>query len=87
MTKAITKTMTFAALRRLLEKVGYRHERLERAEIFHESGDRELYYRRYNDREMISVRDFLKTRSFLDDWGQLDAAEFDALFESAKKPA
>ena len=82
-----TNTITFAMLRRLLEDLGYRHEHVERGEIFHQSQDRELYYRHYGEREIVSARDLAKTRSFLDDWGQLDAAEFDAFLESTTKPA
>ena len=82
-----TKTITFMELRRLLEELGYRHERVEKGEIFHQSADRELYYRRYGIREAVSARDLSKTRSFLDDWGQLDAADFDAFLESTTKPA
>jgi hypothetical protein len=79
--------ITFQELRRLLEKVGYRHDRDDRGEIFHHSPEREIYFRRYGDREFVFARDIAKTRSFLDDWGQLDAAEFDAFLESTTKPA
>ena len=85
MTKS--RPITFAELTGLLEEIGYRHEPVERGEIFHLSDDRELYYRRYGDRELVSARDLVKTRSFLDDWGQLDAADFDAFLESTAKPA
>jgi len=71
----------------LLEKLGYRHERVAKGEIFHLSEDRELYYRRYSDRNLVRARDLASTRSFLDNWGQLDAAEFDAFLESTTKPA
>jgi hypothetical protein len=82
-----TKLITFAELRKLLERLGYRHERVEKGEIFHLSKNRELYYRRYNDRDNVVARDLMKTRGFLDDWGQLDAADFDAFLESTTKPA
>jgi len=82
-----TKTVPFAALRRFLESLGYRHDHVDKGEIFHQSHDREIYFRRYGDRELVSPRDLAKTRSFLDDWGQLDAAEFDAFLESTTKPA
>jgi hypothetical protein len=79
--------VTFSALRRLLERVGYRHEHFERGEIFHLSKERELYYRPYHDMDYVLARDIAKTRSFLDDWGQLDAADFDAFLGSTTKPA
>ena len=82
-----TTTITFAMLRRLLEVLGYRHDRVERGEIFHHSPEREIYFRHYGDNEFVFARDTAKTRSFLDDWGQLDAAHFDALVESTTKPA
>ena len=81
------RTITFAELTALLEDIGYRHERVERGEIFHLSDDREIYFRRYGDRELVRARDLVKTRRFLDDWGQLDAADFDAFLESTTKPA
>ena len=81
------RTIPFIELRRLLEDLGYRYKRAEDAEVFHKSRDRMLYYRRYGDREMVSPRDLASTRSFLDDWGQLDAADFDAFLDSTTRPA
>ena len=82
-----TDTITFGELRRLLAKLGYRHERVPKGEIFHQSEDRELYFRRYEDNDLMRSRDIRSARSFLDDWGQLDAAAFDAFLESTSKPA
>ena len=82
-----TIPITFADLRRLLEGLGYRYERLEKDEVFQYSPDREIYFRRYGDGELVFARDLVKTRSFLDDWGQLDAAAFDAFLGSTTKPA
>jgi hypothetical protein len=81
------KTIRFFELRQLLEEIGYRYKRVDDAEVFFQSRDRMLYYRRYGDRELVGSRDLASTRSFLDDWGQLDAAEFDAFLESTTKPA
>jgi hypothetical protein len=79
--------VTFAALRRLLEQVGYRHEHYRRGEIFHLSEERELYYRPYQDRDYVLARDIVRTRGFLDDWGQMEPAEFDAFVGATSKPA
>ncbi len=81
------KTIPFAELRRFLEGLGYRYKRVEDAEVFYQSRARMLMYRSYGDREHVSARDLARTRSFLDDWGQLDAADFDALVGSTTKPA
>jgi hypothetical protein len=35
----------------------------------------------------MAARDLASTRRFLDDWNQLDAADFDAFLESTTKPA
>lgn len=78
--------IAFAALRRLLEQVGYRHEHFKRGEIFHLPEERELYYRPYRDMDFVLARDILKTRGFLDDWGQMDPADFDAFVDSTKRP-
>lgn len=82
-----TRTIRFAELRRLLEGLGYQYRRTEDAEIFRQSRDRLIYFRRYGDREIVGYRDLASTRSFLDDWGQLGTADFDAFLESTTKPA
>jgi hypothetical protein len=82
-----TRTIKFAELRRLLEDLGYKYKRTEDAEVFRISRDRLIYFRRYGDRECVGARDLANTRTFLDAWGQLDAANFDALLESTPKPA
>jgi len=81
------RTIRFAELRRLLEGLGYQYKRTEDAEVFRISRDRLIYFRRYGDREIVRGRDLASTRGFLDAWGQLDAAEFDAFLESTTKPA
>ena len=82
-----TRLVKFADLRRLLEGLGYKYKRTEDAEVFRISRERMIYFRRYGDRESMGARDLASTRSFLDDWGQLDAADFDAFLESSTKPA
>lgn len=81
------RTIKFSELRRLLEDLGYRYKRTEDAEVFRISRDRLIYFRRYGDREFVGARDLASTRTFLDAWGQLDAADFDAFLESTTKPA
>lgn len=82
-----TRPIKFAKLRQLLEEIGYKYKRTEDAEVFRISRDRMIYFRRYGDRETMGTRDLASTRSFLDAWGQLDAADFDAFLESTTKPA
>lgn len=82
-----TRTIPFVDLRRLLVGLGYDYKRTDDAEVFRMSRDRLIYFRRYGDREFVGNRDLVSTRSFLDDWGQLDAADFDAFLESTTKPA
>jgi hypothetical protein len=82
-----TRTITFAELRDLLEKLGYRHERVEKGEVFRLSDDRELYYRRYSRSEAVNDQDLASTRRFLDAWGQVEANDFDAFVASKSKPA
>jgi hypothetical protein len=77
--------ITFAELRWFLEPIGYRHRRHEKGEVFFQSERRMLMYPRYYDQEFVSVRDLASTRSFLDAWGQIEAADFDAFFGSATK--
>lgn len=82
-----TNSVPFSELRRLLEELGYEYKRTDDAEVFRLSRERMIYFRRYGDRELVGRRDLVSTRSFLDDWGQLDAADFDAFLESTTKPA
>jgi hypothetical protein len=82
-----SKTIRFSELRRLLEEIGYKYKRTEDAEVFRISRDRLIYFRRYGDRECVGARDLANTRTFLDAWGQLNAADFDAFLESTTKPA
>jgi hypothetical protein len=82
-----TRSIPFAELRQLLEGLGYEYKRTESAEVFRQSQDRLIYFRRYADREAVQERDLASTRSFLDDWGQLDAAEFDAFLQMPVKRA
>jgi hypothetical protein len=79
--------ITFAQLRCFLEPIGYRHHRIEKGEVMVQRKKRMLIYPRYFDQEFVSLRDLASTRRFLDDWGQLDAADFDAFLESTTKPA
>ena len=71
----------------MLEGLGYRYKRVEDAEVFYQSEDRMLYYRQYGDSEPVGTRDLVRTKSFLDDWNQMQADEFDAFLESRTKPA
>jgi hypothetical protein len=45
-----------------------------------------LFYRRYADNDSVRPRDLASTKSFLDDWNQMEAADFDAFLESTTKP-
>ena len=82
-----TSTITFATLRHLLEKLGYRQLPAKKGHIFHQSEEREIYFRPYGDREFVFARDLAKARSFLDNWNQLEAADFDAFLDSTTRPA
>jgi hypothetical protein len=78
--------ITFTELRWFLEPIGYRHHRVEKGEVLVQKNNRMLIYPRYFDQEFVSLRDLASTRSFLDDWGLVDAAKFDAFLESMMKP-
>jgi hypothetical protein len=82
-----TRPIEFGSLRDLLVSLGYRHDHVDRGEVFHQTDDREIYFRRYGDGELVNPHDVVKARRFLDAWGQLDAADFDAFLESKTRPA
>jgi len=79
--------IAFTQFCQFLASVGYRHMRTDRAEIFYHSKKRRLFYPCYYDQEFVSTRDLADARDFLDAWGHLAAADFDAFLESATKPA
>jgi hypothetical protein len=79
--------ITFAEFRWFLEPLGYRHRRHEKGEVFFQGDRPMLMYPRYYDQEFVSLRDLASARSFLDAWGQMEAADFDAFLESTTKPA
>jgi hypothetical protein len=82
-----THEISFADLRRLLESIGYRHKHTDGGEVFYISRDRMLLFRCYRDDDTVRDRDLRSTKSFLDDWNQMQAADFDAFLESKTRPA
>jgi hypothetical protein len=76
MTKA--KPINFAELRQLLQGLEFTEKATEAAHIFHRTGNDLLAYRRYRDQENVDPGDLVSTRTFLDAWGLLDAADFDS---------
>jgi hypothetical protein len=82
-----TKSIPFAELRRLLERLGYAEKRINQADVFHRHGDDLLVFRLYRDQELVDARDLVSTRKFLDFRGELEAAEFDAFLENAARSA
>jgi hypothetical protein len=76
-----TKSIPFAELRRFLLHLGYAEKCTDNADIFHRAGKDLLIFRRYRDDEDVAPGDLLSTRKFLDLWGLLDAADFDAFLQ------
>ncbi len=87
MMKSTNRNIPFSEFRRFLEQFGYRHKRLEQGEVFIINRSRMLYYRHYQDDEAMRPRDLASTRSFLDDWNQMEPDAFDAFIAAEAKPA
>ncbi len=85
--KTVYRNISFSEFRRFLEQFGYRHKRVDRGELFIIDRSRMLYYRRYQDDEAMRPRDLASTRSFLDDWNQMEPDAFDAFVAAEAKPA
>lgn len=64
-----------------------RADRMRPVRVFDQSRDRMLMDWHYGDRELVAARDLASTRSFLDDCGRMDAADFDAFVSATSKPA
>jgi hypothetical protein len=80
-------SIPFAELRCFLLGLGYREGRTENAIVFHRAKKDMLIFRLYRDEENVDLGDLLSTRKFLDLWGLLDEADFDAFLERANTPA
>lgn len=76
MTTMPKSSVTFADLRRLLEQLGFKERRIPKGVAF-DQGEEILVYRKYNDDDLIFLRDLVNTRNFLDWWGRMDNAAFD----------
>jgi hypothetical protein len=66
---------------------GYKEATTDKAHVFHRAGKDMLLFRLYRDDEAVSERDLLSTRTFLDWWGYLEPADFDAFLERATTSA
>jgi hypothetical protein len=80
----MTKTITFATLKTLLERLGFQEAVLPSGHLVfnHPSGkDLLLFYRTYRSNEVLDWNDLAKTRRFLVEWGLIDENSFDRLLQ------
>ncbi len=82
-----TNPVPFAEFRAFLQRLGYSERRTEGAIAFTHPREGMLVFRVYRDDEAVDDRDLRTTRKFLDLWGLLDAAAFDAFVTRASTPA
>jgi len=82
-----TRTITFADLRTILQRLGYVEQRAPTARVFKHPDEGRLLFRLYRDDEAVEQHDLVFTRKFLDLRGVIDADEFDAALLRADKPA
>jgi hypothetical protein len=82
-----TRPICFAEFRSFLLGLGYAERSPEDAHVFHRHNKDRLFFRRYRTDEEVELPDLVSTRKFLDAWGLLDAATFDAFLARATTSA
>jgi len=82
-----TKSISFAEVRRLLNKLGFAERRTDAAWVFHHPTEGLLVFRLYGSEDTVEEGDLRSTRKFLDLRGLLEAETFDKFVQEANTPA
>ena len=81
------RPIPFAEFRDFLQKLGYVEKRVPKGRVLEHPEEGLLLFRYYRDDEPVFSRDLLRTRTFLDLRGALEADEFDETLLRANEPA
>lgn len=76
-----TRKIAYTEFRDFLQLLGFEEYRIDRgirAIVFKRSEHERLFFRIYKDKEVVHPKDLYATRTFLDYWGLIDPADFDA---------
>jgi hypothetical protein len=80
----MNKRITFAALKTLLERLGFQEAILPGGHVvfsYARKNDWLLVYRAYRPDEVLDWADLAKTRRFLVEWGLIEEDAFDRLLQ------
>jgi hypothetical protein len=81
------RPVPFAEFRTFLQKLGYVEKRVPKGRVFEHAEEGLLLFRYYRDDEAVFSRDLMRTRTFFDLRGIIEAGDFDALLLRADTPA
>jgi hypothetical protein len=81
------RPIPFAEFRAVLQRLGYVEKPYPNGRVFVHPQEGLLAYRNYRDDEAVFLRDLVRTRTFLDLRGVIEAEDFDAALLRADTPA
>jgi hypothetical protein len=81
------RPIPFAEFRSFLHRLGYVEKPYPNGRVFFHTEEGLLAFRYYRDDEAVLPRDLMRTRTFLDLRGVIEADEFDAALLRADTPA
>lgn len=81
------RPVPFAEFRTFLQKLGYVEKRVPKGRVFEHPEEGLLLFRYYRDDEPVFPRDLMRTRTFFDLRGVIEAGDFDATLLRADMPA
>jgi len=82
-----TRPVPFAEFSSFLQRLGYVEKPYPNGRVFLHPEEGLLAFRYYRDDEAVLPRDLIRTRTFLDLRGVIEAADFDAALLRADTPA
>ena len=81
------RPVPFAEFRTFLQKLGYVEKRVPKGRVFEHPEEGLLLFRYYRDDEPVLPRDLMRTRTFFDLRGVIEADDYDAMLLQADTPA
>lgn len=81
------RPIPFAEFRTFLQRLGYAEKLVPKGRVFEHPEEGLLLFRYYSDDEPVFPRDLMRTRTFFDLRGVIEAGDFDATLLRADTPA
>ncbi len=82
-----TRPIPFIEFRGFLEQLGFMEKAVPKGRVLYNPKEGMLLFRFYRDDELVHPRDLLRTRSFLDLRGIIEADDYDARLLQPSRPA